>query len=684
MGAGLQDGRGRRLGPALVFAAAALLLARSAPLARAYADKLLSRHSTAGVAVAAAGSLAVFLSVWTGLRKRPRATAAAFAATAAAMVALSGNLGAALAAAAILLVTFVAGDAVYRVLRGTDAARGDLSTALAAGFAASGVAVLLLGEAGVLGRGSVLALAAIVVGLRRRRLPSLGRLVREAVRLPRGDAPASLEAAWLAFAALALLAVWAGVQAPDVSWDALAYHLPEARDIALTKGVRPLPDLHPQSLLWRNHEAFLSIAFFFGDERVVPYLQFAAGLAVFGAALSLARRLRLQGSGPLVVLAMAAFPTAMLQLKAAYVDWPAALLVTAAAAEVAANPGEHGRMRVAGFLFGAAVATKVFALFAVPALLAVAFRARPRPMHLSAAVLFAMLPLAPWLGWGQRHAGSFLAPYADSPRELAARLAEGRDFARSPATGARRPVPSPAERVVAFVRLPYDLVFHSSRFEANGDGYNGILALLFVAGLAGWSGGRIGLFLAVTLPFLVPWSLLYLPSIRFLFPVYPLYAVFTAGGLSRLTARFAGAPGLFAGLAVLASAAAFPVQAGSSGLEWKAAFGWMTRSEVLAAQLPALPLQSRLRPADHVVFVGENDRFHCPAALVWRAEFLPVAAWGSDPAAWRRGFSELGIDAVLLRSDRERLPGGLVSIPGLLRPDGDHGEAVLYRVNLLK
>lgn len=684
MGAGLQDGRGRRLGPALVFAAAVLLLARSAPLARAYADKLLSRHSTAGVAVAAAGSLAVFLSVWTGLRKRPRATAAAFAATAAAMVALSGNLGAALAAAAILLVTFVAGDAVYRVLRGTDAARGDLSTALAAGFAASGVAVLLLGEAGVLGRGSVLALAAIVVGLRRRRFPSLGRLVREAVRLPRGDAPASLEAAWLAFAALALLAVWAGVQAPDVSWDALAYHLPEARDIALTKGVRPLPDLHPQSLLWRNHEAFLSIAFFFGDERVVPYLQFAAGLAAFGAALSLARRLRLQGSGPLVVLAMAAFPTAMLQLKAAYVDWPAALLVTAAAAEVAANPGEHGRMRVAGFLFGAAVATKVFALFAVPALLAVAFRARPRPMHLSAAVLFAMLPLAPWLGWGQRHAGSFLAPYADSPRELAARLAEGRDFARSPATGARRPVPSPAERVVAFVRLPYDLVFHSSRFEANGDGYNGILALLFVAGLAGWSGGRIGLFLAVTLPFLVPWSLLYLPSIRFLFPVYPLYAVFTAGGLSRLTARFAGAPGLFAGLAVLASAAAFPVQAGSSGLEWKAAFGWMTRSEVLAAQLPALPLQSRLRPADHVVFVGENDRFHCPAALVWRAEFLPVAAWGSDPAAWRRGFSELGIDAVLLRSDRERLPGGLVSIPGLLRPDGDHGEAVLYRVNLLK
>ena len=649
MGAGLQDGRGRRLGPALVFAAAVLLLARSAPLARAYADKLLSRHSAAGVAVAAAGSLAVFLSVWTGLRKRPRATAAAFAATAAAMVALSGNLGAALAAAAILLVTFVAGDAVYRVLRGTDAARGDLSTALAAGFAASGVAVLLLGEAGVLGRGSVLALAAIVVGLRRRRFPALGRLVREAVRLPRGDAPASLEAAWLAFAALALLAVWAGVQAPDVSWDALAYHLPEARDIALTKGVRPLPDLHPQSLLWRNHEAFLSIAFFFGDERVVPYLQFAAGLAVFGAALSLARRLRLQGSGPLVVLAMAAFPTAMLQLKAAYVDWPAALLVTAAAAEVAANPGEHGRMRVAGFPLrsggrdqGLRALRRPRApcggISRTPAADASLRRGPLRPASARALARLEPAPRRIVSGAVRRltaRAGGRASPKAATSR---GRRRPGRDapFRRLPSA------------CVAFVRLPYDLVFHSSRFEANGDGYNGILALLFVAGLAGWSGGRIGLFLAVTLPFLVPWSLLYLPSIRFLFPVYPLYAVFTAGGLSRLTARFAGAPGLFAGLAVLASAAAFPVQAGSSGLEWKAAFGWMSRSEVLAAQLPALPLQSRLRPADRVVFVGENDRFHCPAALVWRAEFLPVAAWGSDPAAWRRGFSELGIDAVLL------------------------------------
>jgi len=683
MGRGLQDRRRSLLGPFFVVALAAFLLARGAPLARAYFDKLLARHSGAGLAAAVLAALAAFLLTWAGLRTRPRTTTAVFVSTAGAMVVLSGNLAPALTAGAILLVSLVAGDAIFRLLRGAEAERGDLNGALAAGFAAGGTAVLLGGEAGVLGRGLLLVLAALVLGLRRRRLPALGRLAWDAIRLPRGDAPVVLESAWLALAGLALFAVWAGVQAPDVSWDALAYHLPEARDIALAGRVRALGDLQPQSLLWRSHEAFLSIAFFFGDERVVPFLQFAAGLGAFAAALSLARRLRLAGSGPLVVLALAAFPTAMIQLKAAYVDWPAAWLVTAAAAQIAAGPGERGRMRVAGFLFGAAVATKIFALFAAPALLALAWRARPRPMGLSGAALAALLPLAPWFGWGHRHAGSFLAPYANSPGELAARLAQGHYFARSPATGARRAAPSPGERAKAFVRLPYDLVFHSSRYEANGDGYNGILALLLVAGLAGWRPERIGLFLAVTLPFLVPWSLFYLPSIRFLFPVYPLYAVFTAAGLFRLSRRFAGAPGRVAGLAVLAAAAAFPVHIGSSGLEWKSAFGRMPRPDILAAQLPALPLQARLGPSDRVVLVGENDRFHCPAALVWRAEFLPVASWRT-PADWKQGFSDLGIRAVLVRFDRAGLPDGLASIPGLLRLDGAHGEAALYRVDLLK
>ncbi len=275
-----------------------------------------------------------------------------------------------------------------------------------------------------------------------------------------------------------------------------------------------------------------------------------------------------------------------------------------------------------------------------------------------------------------------MAPYAASPGELLERVSKGHYFTRSPATGeARRSLEKECSlcRAAAFARLPYDLVFHSSRYEANGDGYNGLLALLLLLGLAGWDARRNLLFLAAALPFLVPWSLLYLPSIRFLFPVYPLYAVFTAEGLRRLTGRFAGAWGRAAGLAVLAAAAAFPVHFGSSAMPWKTAFGLATREELLSARLPSLAFADRLGPEDRVVFVGENDRFHCPANRVWRAEFSPVAGWRDDPDAWRRGLDALGVTAVVWRSDRARFDA-LERLGDRLSLVAENGTASLYRV----
>ena len=485
----------------------------------------------------------------------------------------------------------------------------------------------------------------------------------------------------MAFAALALFAAWAGALSPDVSWDGLAYHLPEARDIARLGRVAVRPDLVPHSLLWRNHDAYLSLGFFYGGERVVRLLQFTVGVAVFGAALALARRLRANGSGALVVLALAAFPLAMLQLRATYVDWPAALFVTAAAAELASGRVGGGRLRLCGFLFGGAVATKVFALGALPALLILLVRARPRPSgrQVAGALACALAALGPWLAWSSLRAGSVAAPYAASPAELVERVTSGHYFRTSPASGAAAPPRAMSARLRAFAALPYDLVFHSSRFESNGDGYNGILVLVLLVGLAGWDARRVALFCAAAVPWLVPWSLLYLPSIRYLFPIFPLYAVFCAEGLRRLTRRFAGAWGTAAGIALLGAAAAFPVQFGSSGLEWKVAAGRISREESLAARLPGYRLWPNVTARDRVLLVGENDRFHCPAELAWSAEYLPVAAWGRDPAAWREGLGTLGVTHVLHRSDRrpEGLPGGLGDRLELV---GRDGGAALYRV----
>ena len=480
--------------------------------------------------------------------------------------------------------------------------------------------------------------------------------MRAGCRLPAGDAPAWIEAAWLAFAALVLLAAWVGALSPDFSWDGLAYHLPEARDIARLGRVAVRPDLVPHSLLWRNHDAYLSLGFFYGGERVMRLLQFAVGVAVFGAALALARRLRQGGSAALVVLALAAFPLAMLQLRATYVDWPAAFLVTAAAAELASGRAEGGRLRLSGFLFGGAVATKVFALGALPALLILLARARPRPAgeRVAGAFACALAALGPWLAWSSLRAGSIAAPYAASPAELVERVASGHYFRTSPASGAAAPARPAGARLRAFAALPYDLVFHSSRFEGNGDGYNGILVLVLLAGLAAWDARRIVLFCIAAVPWLVPWSLLSLPSIRYLFPVFPLYVVFCAEGLRRLTGRFAGAWGAAAGVALLGAAAAFPVQFGSSGLEWRVAAGGISREESLAARLPGYRLWQNVTARDRVLFVGENDRFHCPARRCSELRIPPGAAWGRDPAAWRSGLDQLHVTHVLYRSDRRR------------------------------
>ncbi len=685
MGAGLRAAAparpGRGAGSLLVVGASLAAGWRAWPLGRAYFEKLAAGHGAPSLAAAAAAAAIAGGVLWMGLWRRPAPTVAGIAALALVLAVLSGNAGALAIASLLLFATLCAGDLAVRLLRGADAGAGDLASVFAAGLVTVGLAVLLLGEAGLLSRGTLAAALALAVAARARRLRALARLAAGAARLPRGGAPPWLEAAWLAFAALVLVAAWAAALGPDVSWDGVAYHLPEARDVAAAGRVAPIADLAPQSLLWRNHDAFLSLAFFFGGERVAALLQFAVGLAVFGASLALARRVGTRRGGPLVVLALAAFPTAMLQLHATYVDWPAALMVAAAAAELAAGRGDAGRLRLGAFLFGGAVATKVFALAAAPALAILALRARPSVRRVAGAAACFALALAPWIAWSARRAGSVVAPYADSPAELAARVAGGHYFSTSPASGAAAPPVPLGRRLERVLTLPFDLVFHSSRFEANGDGYNGIFVLVALVGVAGWGVRRAGWFVLAALAAAIPWSMLYLPSVRYLFPLYPLYAVFVAQGLERLTAGFAGRPGAAAGLALVASAAAFPVQFGSSGLEWRTALGLLSREEALAARLPDIPLERRLGPGDRVVFLGEHDRYYCPASAAWRDDYQPVVAWGADPAAWARGLDELGITYVLLRTDRR--PGAaplLDALAGRLERVGDNGPAVLYRV----
>ena len=324
----------------IVVAAAGVVFALSAPLAREYGVRLLFVRGLSGIAIQlAAGGLSLGVLVW-ALAKFPRRTALVLAAMAAVQTAASGNLAALLEAAAIAGCVVLLGDAATRALRGENPREGEWPTTFVAGAAAASILVLGLAETGLLRPAVLAGIAAVILAARWRRIPDSSRLFLRNDASSRDEIPGSLRILWTVLAVAAIAIVWLRVLEPDFYYDALAYHLPEARDVARHLRVDVAADLFPQSLLWRMHENFLALGFFLPQgERVVRFLNFFFGLAGFGASLLLARRVGDGASRSLVLLALVGFPVILFQLYSSNADWPAAAFVTAGAAEIAASRG---------------------------------------------------------------------------------------------------------------------------------------------------------------------------------------------------------------------------------------------------------------------------------------------------------------------------------------------------------
>ena len=335
----------------------------------------------------------------------------------------------------------------------------------------------------------------------------------------------------------------------------------------------------------------------------------------------------------------------MLQLRSAYVDWPAALLVTASAAQLASRPSSAGRFRLAGVLFGGAVAIKVFALFAAPALFVLALRARPGAMRLgamriAAAALCACLPLAPWMAMepcaGRLRGGALRVVSRGACRAYRARallhaLAGLGGGSREP--GSAR---APGENSPPSVRcgLPIE-PFRSQRQWLQRA----------AAAAAPHRPRRVGR--AAQSPVSRRGAALSRALVAAVSPVDPishprLSSLRGLHGRGTPPARrgFSGASGRAAGAcrARGGRGVSGPLRFERARVEGR--HGRATREEVLAARLPSLAFAGQLGPADRVVFIGENDRFHCPAGTVWRGEFSPVAgmegrSWSGDAGSTR-------------------------------------------------
>ncbi len=671
----------------LVLAGTGLVFLVAAPLLRAHARELAAERGMLALVAAAVAGTALLGVLARVIDRQPAAAAVLAGLVAIPLVILSGNLIALAEACAILVPSFLLGDVVSRALRGRDPGPEDWAVTLAAGVAATGLVVLILAETHVFGRGSAAVVGLALVVLNRRRAAAWAGRARDIFGTSRHRPH---EALWAAVGIAAIAVTGLKVLGPDVSWDALAYHLPEARDIAEHGRVAIVPDLFPQALLWHNYENFLGLGFLFPDgERVARFLDFLFGIAGFGASISLARRIGKGAPASLVVLALAGFPTILYQLHTATVDWPAAVLVVASATEFAASRDEPRRGWLGAAMFGAAVVTKHFAILAAPALVFLALRRGGWSVSRLAALLaFAFIPVVAWMGWSWRHFGSPLAPL-----EYFGAHVESLPGGRLVRTVERQPEPSPdlapprrpPPSIRGFLRLPYDMTFRSSRVGAYRDGYLGVLSLLIGIGVLAWRRVPVLLFAIAALTSLVAWEFFPEASIRYILPEYPLYAVFAVIGLSRGTNRFEGRVGAAAGIGLAAVVLAFPTQFALKKWEVETACGRLSRAAALESQLPVARLWRFVTPRDRAVLVGEFDRFHCPAGLAYRTRFLPVVRWGGDPNVWRRELRNLGITVVVYTP----LAGGPAPLPRLteLERSGDlevvarSGATTLYRVS---
>ena len=159
----------------------------------------------------------------------------------------------------------------------------------------------------------------------------------------------------------------------------------------------------------------------------------------------------------------------------------------------------------------------------------------------------------------------------------------------------------------------------------------------------------------------------------------PLYADAAGIGLERLTDRFRGGLGRAAGLSAAALCLAAPIPLVSAPPDLRAAMTGASPETVLSS-LASYPLWKYVHPEDHVLLLGDEDRFHCPA-LVIASDTVVFPEKRIDPQRWQNEWRPLGINVILHRTDRREAADFLQSFGPCLETVATHLPATLYRID---
>lgn len=322
---------------------------------------------------------------------------------------------------------------------------------------------------------------------------------------------------------------------PPTGFDETLYHLPFARAFVASGGVPYLPDLRfpvfPQA-----NEILFALVMLFGSDVATHGVQCLMTLTTAAILVRWGREAFPESGGAAGWIAAAIFlgnPTVASLAGSGYVEPGLTLFATAAldAARRFRRTGERGWLVLAAVFAGTAADVKYLGLFFLGiTALAVVLARRPVASRLRDLLLFgavATVVVAPWYGRMFVHTGNPLFPFF--PQIFGPSFWSPLRFHSFAQGGVTR-------RLIALLRLPWDLVFARDRYGFQPPYSPVWLVLLPAAALAAFRDARLRRLLGV--PVLYALACLSLPpDSRYLVPALPLVSLAAAGTLVLLIPR---------------------------------------------------------------------------------------------------------------------------------------------------
>ena len=513
-------------------------------------------------------------------------------------------------------------------------------------------------------------------------------------QLTTGDMPAHRHdrmATGLVLLALAFALI--GALAPEIEYDALSYHLWLPQQW-LEQGA-PVDFVHEYiSLYPLSWDLLYGVAMTVGGPGAAKLLHFAC-LPLLAVATWLLTRSVFPLANPMVAAALAVVsPIVIWEATTAYVDLSLALFLTLSLHALTRfeRTGSRRWLVLSAVMMGAALATKHLALVALGSMVVVltvrhlVSREAWRPFlrHATVFLVIALALPAPW--YARAYAASGNPVFPDLYGVFGARPPERWSAATEDGLRAYKSRFGRERSVKTLALLPWDMTVHGAQYGGTfGPAFLILLPLAFAGGplrrSARLMAAGAGVYLLV---WTTPVSSF---QLRFIIPLVPVLAAFSAAGLAnlsqvaqRLHPRAAGIMVIPLAIVLLLNLPPFTRMHERDRVEWK---GWLTHvmralparvvlgalstEQYLETSVPSYTawrfINRTLPPDSRILTFSGGDQLYSQRQRIWSdaAAALPMtwaASAGHEKEVWQAA-ERLGISHVLF--DKKQIADGTVA-----------------------